>query len=143
MRKGQSFAVGALLLSVVVLLGACGGGDDAPRSFDDEPAASNPAKQLPPQVKSEVQLSYKKGKFQVDVSADRDYCVGDRTVAILELGKRKDVKVGRLTTDADGNGSRAEKKAAGKFVAEVKKEPSAEYGDLSICLGDTSPPKKV
>ena len=140
--RSKRVAVLVAAIAALTLFAACGGGDEGtPRSFDND--ASNPAPKPPKNVATDVNLSYKKGKFHVDVSADRDYCVDGRTVAILEEGKRKDVKVGKVSTDDEGLASQAEKKAAGKFVAVVSKEPSAKYGDLSVCLGARSKSVKV
>lgn len=134
----------ALVLAGAVLLGACGSDEPVDRSFDNEvPAASNAAPQLPASVPSKVTLSYKKGKFRVDVGAERDYCLAQREVVVVEQGKRKPVRVGKVMTDDEGFASLADKKAAGKFVAQLKKGPSAEYGDVSICLGGNSRPLKV
>jgi major membrane immunogen (membrane-anchored lipoprotein) len=128
----------------VLLLAACGSDDPVPRSFDNkEPEASAEAPQLPSRVPSNVKLTFKHGKFRADVAAQRDYCLDKRTVVVVELGKKHDVKVGKITTDEDGFGALAEKKAAGKFVGQLKKEPSASYGDVSICLGASSKPLKV
>lgn len=140
--RGKNFALVVTLLAAILLFAACGGDETTPRSFgDDEPSKAQV--QPPAQVKSEVSLSYKKGKFHVDVSADRDYCVEERKVAILEEGRRKDVRIGRVTTDADGLAALADKRAAGRFVAVLAKQPSAKYGDVSICLGDRSKTVKV
>jgi hypothetical protein len=140
--RSKTFVVIVTLMGAILLFAACGGDESPPRSFNDD-EASKPAVQPPGQVKSQVSLSFKKGKFHVDVSADRDYCVEERTVAILEEGKRHDVKVGKVNTDDEGLASHADKKAAGKFVAVLMKEPSAKYGDVSICLGDRSKTVKV
>lgn len=143
-KRHGARALAAMLVGALMVLAACGSDEPVPRSFDnEEPDASAEAPQLPATVQSHVKLTYKKKKFRVDVSANRDYCVGKRAVTIVEQGKKKDVKVGKLTTDEDGFGSFADKKAAGKFVAQIKKGPSAEYGDVSICLGANSKPLKV
>ena len=141
-RRGMTLAIA--LGCVVLLLAACGSDDPVPRSFDnEEPEASAEAPQLPARVPSNVKLTFKHGKFRADVSAQRDYCLDKRTVVVMELGKKHDVKVVKITTDEDGFGSLAEKKAAGKFVGKLMKEPSAEYGDVSVCLGATSKTLKV
>lgn len=133
----------ATLVGGLLLLGACGSDEPVDRSFDNEPAASAEAPSPPATVRSSVKLGYKNKKFRVDVSAQRDYCLADREVVVVELGKKKDVRVGKVKTDEDGFASLAEKKAAGRFVAQLKKGPSAEYGNVSICLGGTSRPLKV
>jgi hypothetical protein len=144
MRRRGAHALAAILVGSLLTLAACGSDDPVPRSFDDEqPDASAEAPNLPAKVATQVKLTYKKKKFRVDVGAQRDYCLADREVTILEQGKKKDVKVGKLKTDEDGFGSLADKKAAGKFVAMVKKGPSATYGDVSLCLGSSSRPLKV
>jgi hypothetical protein len=132
----------AMLVGALVVLGACGG-DETPRSFesDDEPSAEAP--NLPALVSTRVTLSYKRGKFRADVAANKAYCEAKRAIVVLELGKKKDVRVGKATTDEDGFASVAAKKAAGKFVAQVQKAPSAKYGDVSVCGGATSKPTKV
>ena len=79
---------------------------------------------------------------EVAVDADANYCFEGRKVIIFkDLGK--DQRVGVVTTDADGEASMKDKKANGKYFAQLTQAPSAKYGDLSICLGDKSNKLKV
>ena len=131
-------AVFAVILSLtIVALPACGGDEEpAEREFSDR----TPSPKRPPEeVNTRIHLSYRNGAFVVDIEADEDYCAEDRTVTIFEdLAKnKKDKKVGRTESSEDGD-AKLKKRVVGRYYASVPTEPSARYGELSICRGKRS-----
>lgn len=137
MSKSSIVRLGLILLVAVLVLPACGGSDEPPaaREFegDDTPSPAPP----PKEVQTQLRMKYAGGAFAVTVEAAEDYCVDDRTVTIVQ-DLKKDKKIGTADTSETGTGSLKRKKVAGKYFAQVPSEPSAEYGNLSICKGARS-----
>ena len=125
---------------------ACGGSEDAPpRQFtDDEPTEATEDESLPPSADSTIDLSYKKGRFTVEIGSDRDYCLGGRTGAIFEKPRKgKAQKVGGFETDEVGVDAVKVKKPGGTYYAELEPSTFSKYGDVSECGGAKSDKVRV
>ena len=129
--------LGFVVMVAVLVLPACGGNDEPPAAREFE-AEETPSPTPPPkEVQTKVKMKYASGAFAVTVEAAEDFCVDDRTVSIVQ-DLKKDKKIGTADTAETGAGSLKHKKVAGKYYATVPTEPSAEYGNLSICKGARS-----
>ena len=134
MARSTSFVrIFVVAVLAAIALAACGGETPEQREIGSDDDGGGPVAEVP----GSVELAYRRGAFQVAVDADANYCFEGRKVIIFkDLGK--DQRVGVVTTDADGEASLKDKKANGKYFAQMTQSPSAKYGDLSICLGDKS-----
>lgn len=132
-RALTAFAV--TLGLALVALPACG--DDEPpaqREFTDDETETP---DVPEEVRTQIRLRYVQGAFVVDIEADEDYCEEGRTVTIFE-DLRKDKKVGKVDSSDEGDARLKKKRVVGRYYASVPTEPSAKYGELSICKGKRS-----
>ncbi|MFP5353466.1 MAG: hypothetical protein ACLGIB_12995 [Actinomycetota bacterium] len=131
--------VSSLIFAALAFV-ACGGDDEPPasREFNNEtPSASNTPAPPPKNVPTKLKLAYRGGEFKIDLEAGEEYCAGDRPVTIVQ-DLKKDKKIASRETSDEGDASLKRKKVPGKYYAQVPSEPSAEYGNLSICKGARS-----
>ncbi|HJR45401.1 MAG TPA: hypothetical protein VJ927_07325 [Actinomycetota bacterium] len=137
MSKRSFVRFGLALMVAILVLPACGSDDEPPaaREFEGDEGRSPAAP--PKEVQTRLQMKYAAGAFAVTLEADEDYCVDGRTVTIVQ-DLKKDKKIGSAETAETGAGSLKHKKVAGKYFAQVPSEPSAEYGNLSVCKGARS-----
>ena len=128
------FALGGAMM-------ACGGDETPqPRQFggdDDASPAEEPT--LPGEVDSVVKLSFRKNRFEVEVTSDRLYCLDARGGEIFEKPRRgKSTKVASFKTDDTGVDSVKVKKPGGNYFARMDKADFAKYGQVSVCSGHQS-----
>jgi len=135
------FAVFALGGAMV----ACGGDETPqPRQFGGDDDATPEEPTLPGEVGSEVKLSFKRNRFEVEVFSDRLYCLDTRGGTILEKPRRgKATKVAVFKTDDTGVDSVKIKKPGGTYFARLDKNEFAKYGQVSVCSGAQSPNTRV
>ena len=135
-KRARALLVLTLSLAVVALP-ACG--DDEPPEQRAFTADDDESPDLPENVQTQIRLKYRNGLFTANISATEDYCEEDRTVTIFEDLKkaRKDKKVGKTDTTEDGDAT-LKRRVVGRYYAQVATEPSAEYGELSVCKGKRS-----
>lgn len=129
--------VSALIFAALALV-ACGGDEEPPAAREFESDTASPTPEAPPkQVPTTLKLAYQNGEFEVDLEAAEEYCAADRDVTVVQ-DLKKDQKLGSDETTEEGEASVKRKKVPGRYYAEVTSEPSAEYGNLSICKGARS-----
>ncbi len=131
--------VGAVLGGALVAGGFLAfGGDDseapATRAFQQDDEDESSANRDGPEVASGLELDFRKGKFVVEVSSARDFCVPNRRVIVFEEKKNGGPeRVLTLTSDDEGKAD-AKHKAGGRYFARMPEGEAAAYGKQFTCL---------